>query len=237
MVSHKEIASKAFNAIYQHLDTLTREHIIDPVDFTTIRAALTDASRQVEKLTVQQNLDAIKEVLNTVMDNNAPVRFFKKLAETRMNGSLGVQNIAQFTARLGLIYYFELLSNGGDFSDLQSFRERAIGLKRQAEDLISLIETSPLTFEPIANSASCKRSSKETLIASQRQVINRIDEMIYLLGQSVSLQSTQHLHGTWHALAASYHLFGNVSQAYDITQLSLGVSGANLPRVIYHKDN
>lgn len=235
MVSNKEISTNTFNVIYQHLDTLTRAYITSPADFIVIREAIEQASSQVERSTDKQNLANLQALLNTAMDNNAPVRFFKKLSETRMNGSLGVQNIAQFTARLGLIYYFELLSEEADFSDLQAFRERAIDLKKQAEQLIQLIESSPISFEASANIGMCKNLSKSTLIANQRKVIDRIDEMIYLLGRSVSLKETYQLEGDWNALVASYHLFGNVAQAYDITQLSFGVSGAKLNGVSYYQ--
>lgn len=236
MVSNKEIAVNAFNAVYQHLESLARAYITNPTDFLVIRGAITATHSQVESLTDKQNLESLKEVLNTAMDNNAPIRFFRKLSEMRMNGSLGVQNIAQFTARLGLIYYFELLSAGGDFSDLQAFRERAVDLKIQAEQMIQLIQTSDISFRSVSNVGVCKTSSKAELIASQRKVIDRIDEMIHLLGQTISIQSTYKLNGFWNALVASYHLFGNVGQAYDITQLSFGVSGAKLNGVSYYQD-
>lgn len=236
MVSNKEIAVNAFNAIYQHLDTLTRAYITNPSDFLVIRNAIDEAQSQIEGATDKQNLENLKALLNTAIDNNAPLRFFKKLSETRMSGSLGVENIAQLTARLGLIYYFELLQAGGDFSDLQAFRERAIDLKNQAEQTISRIQTSAITFETSNNVEMCKISSKARLIESQRKVINRIDEMIYLLGQSMSMKETSQLKGCWNALVASYHLFGNVAQAYDITQLSFGVSGAKLNGVSYYQD-
>lgn len=236
MVSNNEISTNTFNAIYQHIDTLTREYVTNPVDFIVIRHAIDKAHSQVEIATDRQNLANLQSLLNTAMDNNAPARFFKKLSETRINGALGVKNIAQFTARLGLIYYFELLSEGGDFSDLQAFRERAVDLKTQSEQIIQLIQSSSMSLESNANIGRCKILSKATLIANQRKVIDRIDEMIYLLGQSISMKETYQLKGGWNALVASYHLFGNVSHAYDITQLSFGVSGAKLNGVSYYQD-
>lgn len=235
MVSNKEISTNTFNAIYQYLDTLTREYVSNPIDFIVIRNAITDARSQVSRITDKQNFANLQDLLNTAMDHNAPVRFFKKLSETRMNGSLGVQNIAQFTARLGLIYYFELLSEEADFSDLQAFRERAIDLKKQSEQIIRLIQTSTISFAAAANIERCKISSKTTLIENQRKVIDRIDEMIYLLGKSISIKKTYQLKGSWNALVASYHLFGNVGNAFDITQLSFGVSGAKLNGVSYYQ--
>lgn len=237
MVSNKTRSVQAFNAIYEHLDTLTRAYITHPSAFLAIRHAISEAQRQVETATVQQHLDYIKAILNTAMDNNAPSPFFKKLSETRMHGTLGVKNIAQLTAGLGLVFYFELLSASSDFSDLQAFRERATDLKKQAEEMIALIQSSNITFEASANVSICQTSSKAKLIANQRKVINSIDEMIYLLGQSISIKATASLHGSWHALVASYHLFGNVSQASEITGLSQGVSGAKLNNVHYYQDN
>lgn len=236
MVSNKALSTATFKAIYQHLETLARAYILEPANFLVIRAAIDEASGELENLTDNQNLEKMKSVLNTAMDNNAPIRFFKKLSETRINGSLGVQNIAQFTARIGLIYYFELLSAGGDFSDLQAFRERAIDLKRQAERMIQQIAVSDMVFEAVSNIGACKISSKAALIESQQKVIDRIDEMILLLGQTTSMRKTYQLNGFWNALVASYHLFGNVGQAYDITQLSFGVSGSKLNGVSYYQD-
>lgn len=236
MVSNKEIAVNTFNAIYQHLDVLTRAYITNPVDFLAIRTAIAESQNQVEGSTDKQNLERLKALLNTAIDNNAPIVFFKKLSEIRMNGPLGVQNIVQFTARLGLIYYFELLSEGTDYSDLQAFRERAVDLKKQAEQMIQLIQSSEISFEAVSNVGMCKVSSKTILIASQQKVIDRIDEMIILLGQSISMKKTYQLNGFWNALVASYHLFGNVGQAYDITRLSFGVSGAKLNGISYYQE-
>lgn len=236
MVSNKTVSTNAFKAIYHHLETLARAYILEPTNFLAVRAEIDSAVEQIESSTDSQNLEKLKSVLNAAMDNNTSISFFKKLSETRMNGSLGVQNIAQFTARLGLIYYFELLSAGGDFSDLQAFRERAIDLKRQAEQMIQQIQMSDMTFESVNNVGACKTASKATLIEGQRKVIDRIDEMIFLLGQTTSNRATYQLNGFWHALVASYHLFGNVSQAYDITQLSFGVSGSKLNGVSYYQD-
>lgn len=236
MVSHKEVSVDAFHAIYQHLETLLRAYILDPTDFIAIRDALINARDQVEHLSVQRNLDNLKAFLNTAIDNNAPIRFFKKLSEVRMNGPLGVANIVQFTARIGLVYYFELLSSGSDFSDLQAFRERANNLKWQAEKIIDLIQQSKTVFELGTPIQKCRASSKSALIESQRKVIKKIDEMIYLLGQSSSMAETYHLAGCWNALVASYHLFGNVSQANEITALSFGVSGTMLNGINYYQD-
>lgn len=237
MVSNNEIAVNTFKAIYQHIDTLTRAYITDPIDFLVIRDAIDEMREQIAHSTDTGNLENLKSLLNTAIDNNAPVVFFKKLSETRLKGSIGVENIAQFTARLGLIYYFELLSEEADFSDLHAFRERAIDLKRQAENTIERIKSAPMSFEATnKNGSKCKRSSKLVLIESQRQVIKRIDEMIYLLGQSVSLKPIHHLTGSWNALVASYHLYGDISSAYEITELSLGVSGAKLNGVNYYPE-
>lgn len=237
MTSNKEISVNTFKAIYQHIDTLTREHITDPTDFLVIREAIDEMREQIEQSTETENIENLKELLNTAIDNNAPDVFFQKLSETRIKGSIAVENIAQLTARLGLIYYFELLSDEADFSDLNAFRERAIDLKRQAENTIERIKSAPMSFEATSkNGSKCKQSSKTVLIESQRQVIKRIDEMIYLLGQSVSLKPIHHLTGSWNALVASYHLYGDISYAYDITELSLGVSGAKLNGVNYYPE-
>lgn len=236
MVSNKEISTNTFNAIYQYIDTLTRAYVTNPTDFLIIRNAIDEAKGYVESSTDKQNLSKLQALLNTAMDNNAPIRFFKKLSETRINGSLGVQNIAQFTARLGLVYYFEMLNEGGDFSDLQAFRERAKGLKKQAEKIIQIIKSSPISFESVTSANACKTMSKAALIASQQKVIDRIDEMVLLLGRLISMKETYQLQGDWNALVASYHLFGSIEHAYDISRLSLGVSGARLNGVSYYQD-
>lgn len=64
-------------------------------------------------------------------------------------------------------------------------------------------------------------------------ISTEIDRLICALGEGATLNECKVLDGTHHALVASYKLYGNISRANEITNLSGGVSGCALEGVYY----
>lgn len=236
-MSISEMKQETMTAIYDHVETLVRTYITSPTDFLIIRSYIDEKRKHLGTYSDVEHIQAIKDLMEVAIKNNAPVAFFRKLSEARLNGSIWAKEKALLLARLGLIYYFELLSSEADYSDLQAFRERAISLKNSTQSLIDLIQKTPMTFKSTSPyHSACKTGSKLTLIAQQRKIMDMLDNFIRLMGQSVEIQPTYKLNGSWNALVASYTLYGNVGKAYDILTLSNGVSGAKLNGVSYYRN-
>jgi hypothetical protein len=72
------------------------------------------------------------------------------------------------------------------------------------------------------------------LAVNDTAVSSQIDNLIMSLGSSID--KLCEYPGAHHALVASFELFGNVSRAAEIVQLSRGVSGAELVPVVYRCD-
>ena len=69
-------------------------------------------------------------------------------------------------------------------------------------------------------------------LSDNADYINAIDALILAAGSATTHIPTYTLQGQHNALVASYRLYGDVSKAYEILELSSGVSGANINEVV-----
>lgn len=82
----------------------------------------------------QTNFDHIQQVMDTAADADAPIDFYRQMSEVRITGTPEQEAQAAMTSSLALGYYFEQISKGINYDELERFRERAIALKGIAQD-------------------------------------------------------------------------------------------------------
>ncbi len=215
-------------ASIDYIDDTTRQIISNPSDFVAIKQAITQA-----KIAVNDNPKNGKQIINdlltTAIDNNAPLAFFKQISEIRSQGTLEEIAQTQIVARIGLAYYFEKISEGANYQQLQEFREHAQSIKDNASETIEQINKEQIKFSGI-----CRQANKNKLINDQINIINATDKLIVFASQGLNKQAPIELTGNYHALVASYHLYGNISQASDIVKWSNSTSGANIHNPIFY---
>jgi hypothetical protein len=119
----------------------------------------------------------------------------------------------------------ELRLTGQPGEEAQTHMAALVGLAYYFERL----SESPVSFADLAEF----RERAISLKSAEPLASDAIDSLIVALGGLAGAQcSTAALSGS-HALVASYRLFGNISKAYDITDLSRGVAGAQLVQVVH----
>ena len=76
------------------------------------------------------------------------------------------------------------------------------------------------------------RDRAQSIKLAQPQSSGAVDTLVAQLGAVAQPQCSQDAPGYTNALVASYRLFGDVSRAYDILQLSNGVSGSDMSAMV-----
>ncbi len=237
--SNTQLIREGILAVYQYLDDTARQ-TVPAKSFIVVRNVIYKGINSVDNINrnelAKKHIEIIKSIYETAISNQVPTQFFKQASEIQIDGELLEVAQAQLASRIALAYYFESLGDNVDYDDLQAFRERAIVIKNEIAETIQVLKTQPLQFRQTTNVSLCEVMTKEVQIAKQQAVIDAIDKMIVTLGNVAKHTPTYKLNGTYHALVASYHLYGNVSKAYDLIKWSGAVSGAEISMPIYYKE-
>jgi hypothetical protein len=154
----------------------------------------------------QVNISTATGIYEAALDDDNQ-DFFAQSADLTFSGSSELESQGVLFAGLALAYYARTLEDGIDFGAARDFRETALQLKDSVE--------------------SAGFSYADTV-----RLLCAIDGLISTLADATQDQCLDCLEGTHHALVASYELFGNIGQAERLMELSGGVSGAAIERLI-----
>lgn len=240
IVGSVQNVTDGLKAGYEYLDGSVRM-VMPSSGYVGTKSRIVSGVNKAESITpgttktdmAKDNIEAVLAVQEEAV-KTAPASFFKMGSEVRTKGSILQEAQTQLIAQTSLAYYLEKVSDDADFKELKNFRERAIAIKEDAQDTLERVKTEKLQFAKPSGPSICA-TTKEQLIDSLQELIAMVDDMIVQAGNSITHTPTYTYKGTHNALVASYHLFGDISRATEIMELSGGVSGSKMSRVVYHQ--